>query len=154
MKRGETIFGLCIFAFGALMLKGTLKLKYFVDEVPGPGFLPFWVSLGIIILGVTLTVGGIRSRGPSSDIEPRPAWMGRLRIWMTLGALAISLLLFDALGFAVTAFVFVAVVTFMLGARSWRDLVLVPLLAAAILHIIFAVLLKVPLPIGILSILG
>src|SRR3989304_4386063 len=47
-----------------------------------------------------------------------------------LGALAVSLLLLEILGFMVTTTLFMAVVVFGLGVRSWRMLAAVPLLSA------------------------
>ncbi len=154
MNRAETVFGLGILAFGGLLLEESLKLPYFVEEVPGPGFFPFWLSLAIIAFGLALTVRGARSGAGTSEKGDWPDASGWMRIGIMMGALALCLVLLDSAGFLVTAALFVAVATFGLGTRSWQALLPVPLVAAAVLYGVFAVWLKVPLPSGILGLFG
>ena len=59
-----------------------------------------------------------------------------------LGALAVALLLLDKLGFVIVVTVFMAVVMFSLGVRSWRMLATVPVLTAIGLYVVFAVWLQ------------
>ncbi len=151
MSKAETIVGIGILSFGALMLTGTIKMPYFLEGVPGPGFLPLWLSFGLIATGGILTIKGIRP-GPLPKAEV--LWPGRIgwqRNGILLGALAISFLLLDLLGFLVTTALFVAAVAFGLGTRSWRILTSVPLLTAIVLYGVFALWLRVPLPRGILD---
>lgn len=154
MSKSEVAFGLGIVAFGAVVLRESLQLPYFVEETPGPGFLPTWVSLAIIALGAAISAAGMRTSIP---LEERPTWPGAsgwLRLAVLLGALVISLLLFESVGFLVLAWAFVALVTFGLGIRSWPVLLAVPLASALVLNGVFAVMLKVPLPKGLLAFLG
>ena len=151
MSKAETIVGVGGLSIGALLLMGTIMMPYFLEGVPGPGFLPLWVSFGLIATGGMLTIKGIWS-GPIP--KPEIIWPGRIgwrRNGVLLSTLAISFLLLDLLGFLVTSALFVAAVAFGLGTRSWRILASVPLLTAIVLYGVFAVWLRVPLPRGILA---
>jgi putative tricarboxylic transport membrane protein len=151
MNKAETVAGSVFVVIGVLVLLETLKFPYFLEGVPGPGFLPLWVSFGIIGTGLVLTAQGIRRRLAPREEIMWPDTAGWRRVGLMLGALAVSLLLLEMLGFMVTVTLFMAVVVFCLGVRSWRMLVSVPLLSAIGLYGIFAVWLRVPLPKGILA---
>lgn len=150
MNKAETVAGFLIVAIGVLLLLEAIKFPYFVEGVPGPGFLPLWISFGIIGSGLVLAVKGIRPRLVIEEGITWPEATGWQRVGLMLGALAVSLLLLEWLGFMVATTLFMAVVVFGLGVRSWRVLATVPLLSAVGLYVIFAVWLRVPLPKGIL----
>ena len=151
MSKAETIVGVGILSMGAFLLMGTFKMPYSLEGVPGPGFLPLWLSFGLIAVGGILAAKGIWP-GPLPKAEVVwPGGIGWRRNGIILGALAISFLLLDLLGFLVTTALFVAAVAFGLGTRSWRILASVPLLTAIVLYGVFAAWLRVPLPRGILA---
>lgn len=151
MSKAETIVGCGVLSMGALLLMGTIKMPYFLEGVPGPGFLPLWLSLALIATGGILTIKGIRPGPLPKAVVIWPERIGWRRNGILLSALAISFLLLDLLGFLVITALFVAAVAFGLGTRSWRILTSVPLLTAIVLYGVFAVWLRVPLPRGILA---
>ena len=153
MNKAETVAGSVFVAIGVLVLLEAIKFPYFLEGVPGPGFLPVWISSGIIGAGLVLAVKGIRPRLAPQEGITWPEAAGWRRVGLMLGALAVSLLLLEMLGFMLTTTLFMAVVVFGLGVRSWRMLASVPLLSAVGLYVIFAVWLRVPLPKGILAFL-
>ncbi len=151
MNRAETIVGVGVLSIGVFLLLGSMQMPYFLEGVPGPGFLPLWLSLGLIAAGGMLTMKGIRP-GPLPKAEVIwPGWIAWKRNGILLITLAISFLLLDLLGFLVTTALFVAVVAYGLGTRSWRILASLPPLTAIVLYGVFAVWLRVPLPRGILA---
>ena len=154
MNKAEAVAGAVCVVLGGLMLLESLKFPYFVEGVPGPGFLPLWISFGIIGTGLVLAVKGFRPRLVTQEGITWPDAAGWRRVGLMLGALAVSLLLLELLGFLVTTTLFMAAVVFGLGVRSWRMLASVPLASAVGLYVIFAVWLRVPLPKGILAFLG
>jgi hypothetical protein len=149
MNKTETAAGGVVTAIGVLMLLQSLRFAYFLEGVPGPGFLPRWIAIALIGTGLVLTVKGLR---PAVVLEEAIQWpdaAGWKRVALMLGALAVALILLDKLGFMVVTTAFMAVLIFGLGVRSWRMLVSVPLVAAIGLYVVFAVWLRVPLPKGI-----
>lgn len=79
---------------------------------------------------------------------------GWLRVVLMLVAMAASFLLLEVLGFVVVTALFMAVMVYCLGERSWRIFATVPVLSAVGLYIVFAIWLRVPLPKGIITFLG
>jgi len=151
MNKAEAVVGAVVTALGIAILVGAANFPYFVEGVPGPGFLPRWISFGIIGTGLVLTAQAFRhSLVPAQEIA-WPNATGWRRVALMVGAMAVSLLLLEILGFVVTTALFMVVVVFCLGVRSWRTLVLVPPLSAIGLYAIFALWLRVPLPKGILA---
>lgn len=149
MNKAEAVAGSVVVAIGAFMLFESMKMLYMLDNVPGPGFLPRWLAAGLIGIGLVLTAKGMRPALAVREIIDWPDATGWRRVALMSGALAVALLVLDTLGFLVTTAVFMVVVVYGLGSRSWRMLVSMPLAAAIGLYVIFAVWLQVPLPKGI-----
>jgi putative tricarboxylic transport membrane protein len=157
MNKAESGAGAVFVAIGAWMLRDAVNMSYFVEGVPGPGFLPLWIALGIIVSGVVLTAKGVwprRLAAPDAEGVTWPQAAGWWRVALMLGAMAVSLVVLEKLGFMVTTTLFMVAVVFGLGVRSWWVLATVPLVSAVALYVIFAVWLRVPLPKGILTFLG
>lgn len=153
MNKAETVAGAVVLAIGVALLLGSIKFPYLLDGVPGPGFLPRWIAIGLLGSGLVLTVQAIRARLVALEAIQWPKANGWARVGLMLGGLAVSLVVLDRLGFLLTTTLFMAVVIFGLGVRSWRMLASIPLLAAIGLYVVFAVWLQVPLPKGVLSFL-
>jgi hypothetical protein len=150
MNKAETTAGGIVTVVGVLMLLESMKFAYFLDGVPGPGFLPRWVAAGLICVGLFLTAKGIR---PGMAAQKAIAWPdagASRRVAAILGALALALLLLEKLGFVIVVTGFMAVVMYSLSVRSWLMLATVPVLTAIGLYVVFAVWLLVPLPRGVL----
>ncbi|HEX2827048.1 MAG TPA: tripartite tricarboxylate transporter TctB family protein [Burkholderiales bacterium] len=149
MNKAEALSGAVFAAIGGFMLLHALKLAYIVDDIPGPGFLPRWIAAGLIATGSVLVLKALRPK----DTEPTawPGAAGWLRVILVLAALGLAFVALTTLGFLVTTTLFVGVVIFGLGVRSKVMLATVPLLAAIVLYVVFAVCLSVPLPKGVLE---
>lgn len=149
MDKAETVAGGVVTAIGVAMLLKSFTFAYFVEGVPGPGFLPRWIAGGLVCAGLVLTAKGLRPSLALREAIPWPDASGWRRVALMFGALAVALLLLDKLGFMVVTTAFMAVLIFGLGVRSWVMLVTTPLAAAIGLYVVFAVWLRVPLPKGI-----
>ncbi|HEY9446694.1 MAG TPA: tripartite tricarboxylate transporter TctB family protein [Burkholderiales bacterium] len=152
MDRVETAAGAIVLALGLSLLVGALRFPFFLEGVPGPGLLPLLIAFGITGAGAALIVQAVRH--PTGVVVRWPPASGWARVGFMLGAMAASFLLLDALGFVVVTVLFMAVMVYCLGERSWRIFATVPLLSAIGLYVVFAVWLRVPLPKGIITFLG
>jgi len=149
MHKAEVIAGALVLAFGAALLAGAMRFPFFLDGVPGPGFLPLLISFGVAASGIVLITGGIRG-----SIRENPRWAaaaGWRRVGYMLAAMTVSFLLLELLGFLIVTTLFMAAMIYALGERSWRMLATVPVLSAIALYVVFAVWLRVPLPKGIIT---
>ena len=151
MNKTEATAGTLVAALGLLLLVNARRLEYMVEEVPGPGFLPLWLGIGILACGAILALKALRpARSHAQRIEwpERPGWV---QIAVMIGGLGVGLYVLEPLGFLITASLFIAALMVSLGVRSWPKLIGVPILAAVVLHLVFVVWLGVPLPMGLLS---
>lgn len=151
MNKAETAAGGVITAIGVLMLMESMKFAYFLDGVPGPGFLPRWVAAGLVCVGLFLTVKGIRPGAVLRKAIEWPDAAALRRVAILMGTLALALLFLEKLGFIIVTTVFMTAVMLSLGVRSRATLAAVPVLTAIALYVVFAAWLRVPLPQGLLS---
>lgn len=154
MNKAETLAGVLFAALGIFMLVESFKVPYLIEGVPGPSFLPRWIAFGLVATGVVLALRTAFPRFAKVDPPEWPAARGWARVALMLGALTVSFIALETLGFLVTTTAFIAVVIYGLGVRSWLMIASVPLLAALVLYAVFAVWLQVPLPKGILDFAG
>lgn len=111
----------------------------------GPLFWPTMLAWGVIGLGALLVFTNVLRGVRPSDIPEDMTWWGIIRVVLTAGVLIGYLLLFNVLQFWLITIVAVAVLTALYGVRNWKSLVIFPVIIGLILHLLFVVLLKVPL---------
>ena len=160
MRAAQILLPVAIVVFGAvIMWEALTTMEYFNERrgAPGPGFMPFWLSLAAVVLGLALLARALLARtvlaaagaaGAADDWPDRAGWS---RILLVMAAFAGALLVLRPLGFILTTTLYVGIVGWGLGMR--RPLVLLPTaIAAGIgLHVLFAVWLRVALPRGVFS---
>ena len=117
------------------------------DEIIGPMVFPaFFGILGGIVLGGLLLTKGIGRSESAQAISRR----GMVRVGEILLGVGVYVLAAELVGFVLTAFAIVSVLMWRLGVRWWVSLWITLLVVMAVYHI-FAVMLRVPLPRGILG---
>lgn len=112
---------------------------------PGAGFWPLLIVAAMGGLGIWLIVHpsreGVAVAGPESRWE---------RLWIALGTMAFYVGALDRLGFPLaTALLLLAQLRWVEG-RPWRSSAGIAVLATLISFVLFRVLLKVPLPAGVI----
>ena len=149
MRLNDTLTGLLLLGFGSVVALYSRAFPATPGSSIGPGLFPIVIGLGIAACGAVL-MWNARKQGKVRWLEFED-WMRQPR--MALNAvLVISALIFyalavDALGFFVTAFVFLVTLFLAFGtARRW----IAPLAVVVTLglHVAFYSLLRVPLPWG------
>ena len=120
--------------------------------IPGPGFLPFVTGIILVALSLILLISRFLDRGGRAGPkeEPMPGGLALSRILIVLGALCLYVLILEPLGFMVTTFLFM-IVLLRLEPRKWMFILLVSIGATAFFFVLFKVLLRVPLPAGVLG---
>ena len=143
-----------ILGLGALLLAafvGVASWRFGLGSPlsPGPGFWPFLVALCIAGLG-----GALALRPDPTFRAPSGAGSRWRSLWIALGTLGIFVLALEPLGYPVTTtFLLLAQFRWVEG-RSWRMSLCTAVTAAIVSFVIFRLLLKVPLPVGILPLPG
>lgn len=101
-------------------------------------------GLGVVILGILLATGGLRTTSAADRFTAR----GALRVAIVLGAIGVYLIAAETVGFVLTAGAITAFLMWLLDVRV-RTALLVSASVVAVVYHVFAVLLRVPLPRGV-----
>ena len=147
MKRLERIAAGVIFLIGAGAAYAAIEMGYGSARFPGPGFLPFWIAALL-----TLTAGLYLAANRGRDANPRRLWeptAWRRPCLSALVMLAFTLLM-GWLGFFSATFLLFVAWLIVVEKEKWLTVGTVSLLGTLGAYILFAMLLKVPLPKGFL----
>jgi hypothetical protein len=147
MKRFERVAAGIFLVIGAGAAYLALEMGYGSVRFPGPGFLPFWLA---VPLTLTAAIYLLACRGP--DAAARPLW--ERDTWRRPGLSAVIMLLFTLLmgwlGFFASTFLLFLAWLILVERERWITVGAVSILGTLGAYILFAVLLKVPLPKGLL----
>lgn len=151
LQRSYQIAGAALMCLAVFVAFESLKLKYYTNQGPGPGFFPFWLSLLLGALAIVILLQA--SRRP----EPMPldffaSRTGYLRMAAVVSALVGTTVLLDPLGFRLTMLAMYLFLLYAFGQRRPIVMTLASLAGSFGVYHLFVRWLKVPLPIGILGI--
>ena len=117
----------------------------------GPTVFPYFLTACLSILSVAMIVRGLReekSRILSFSIKDSATFQMVLLIILVLG---LSFFI-NEIGFILGGIGFMVLAQIVLGSRKWLILLTVSLAVVGIIYVLFAALLRVPLPEGIFTI--
>lgn len=133
-------------ALGCLLL---LLTQHITEPDIATGLSPRWWPgiLGAIIclLSVGVAIKDQVSEGKSGDELTAATRLGMIRVAAVIAAAFGYGVLWYFLDFRVATFVLVAGLSYIIGGRGWRALLLFPFLVSLVLYALFVLLLKVPL---------
>jgi putative tricarboxylic transport membrane protein len=151
MKISDTVVGAGFVMAGALIFAGTLSYPPLDDGQPGPSLFPRLVAALMAGFGATLSVKGFRAR----DVSEALHWRGLHRstgfvnaVFVLAGVLA-YIVLVERLGFLIVGAVVIFVLMWRLEVR-WPRALVIAVVFNALVHLLFAKILRVPLPLGLL----
>jgi len=138
------------FGVGAFFALYACTIEIGAWNEPGPGFLPFWggiilVMMSLSLLAITWKRVGLASPSffPESD-----SWK---RVTATFVALIAYNLVFDVLGFTLATFLFIGFLVKFIFPQSWLRSFIVAASAALIAKLLFVNFLQTQLPKGFLG---
>ena len=145
----DIIGSLILILIGASVVVGSIRLHIGTPTTPQPGFFPFLG--GAILIGLSLILLAYGWLGHGKRIEAfgeirRPA--------ILVVAMAGYVGVLDRLGYVPATFLISLVILRVLGVKSWKVLGLASVLLAGGTYLLFARLLGIELPAGILEFLG
>jgi putative tricarboxylic transport membrane protein len=161
MHVSDRISGAAVTFLGLLTIVGAIQLLPMPGQDVGPSAFPIVIGIGLGISGLLIALGiGHRfeeeAQADLAAIEPetmlagaeghaRSAW----RAWIPPALLLVYVTVVGQVGFVPTAALLILVASLALGARL-RLALPMALLAPFVVHLLFAKLLRVPLPVGLL----
>ena len=151
MRRNYLISAGLFLLLAIFIAYGAIRLKYYTQLAPGPGFFSLWLSFFLAIASLAM---GIEAWGkpPEKEIDTfLPQREGLIKIGSVLLSLIFTIVMLEPLGFRLTMVTIYIFLLWILGQRGISTL-LIALAGSFGVYQIFVDLLSVPLPIGFLGI--
>ena len=170
MKQDELVVGALLFLFGVLTSVYSLKLNVGTINEIGTGFFP--LSLGILLMVLSsvylaqivlrLREVALKEKTPSSP-EAAPTVIGAktsifskigqptVNVSVVVGSMVFFALFLNILGYLLCTFLMLLVLLRVLGLKNWIVILIIAVISAAGSWLLFAKLLKIPLPQGFIG---
>lgn len=154
LQKSDRVIGFIWLVVGISFCAGSIGLKLWDLQKPGPGFLPFLSGSLLILLGLILLFSPSTKESAAEKKEEGPAVRtkeNRRRLISSFSILLGYILLFEPLGFFFSTFLFFFFLFKLTEPKRW----LIPSMASGatviLSYLVFSVWLKVTLPPGILK---
>ncbi len=156
MRRVDLGVALTFLIIGAFVfIASYINLPYQSEYGPGPGFMPRWLGVFLVLASIALMIQTFIQRKPE-DVSgvSRANLQPIIRVSTALSALFASFFLLNLLGFSLSFALFVFSLLLALEHKqlNFKKIVIIAIILPAIFTLTFRVLLQVPLPTGILGI--
>ena len=154
MRTKDAQYGRVLFILAAAMIAMTTTFPAFPGQKYGPDLFPRILGTGIIVCGATLVWRGIAARRagePWVAFEPwvRDPWRATSFV-LVLVMLAVYIVAAETIGFIPIAVVFLLGLFLWLGVRPIPAVIIASAMTFAMFYF-FALVLRVPLPRGLLT---
>lgn len=153
MRRRDVWSSLVWLGVGIVFLVGSLRAGLFRKGIPGPGFLPFIISLSLIVLSLMVFFPAL-SRKKEDAIEGEnffPEKDSFKKVLFGLIALFAYGFALEYTGYIITTFVFMIFTSMIMERGKWIGPLVMAVLTAVLSYLLF-VALEVQLPSGFLGI--
>jgi putative tricarboxylic transport membrane protein len=145
-NKSDLISGVCVAAFGVYVAVASSRLSYVSEHGPGPGFMPLWLGIGLIVLAISLIAIDLARPEPKRTIK-----LGPWRVARTLGgwlAVMASIILLPLLGFSLSLALLTIFLVVVLDRRSLWIALVVAIGLSLSFYVVFVFALGVSLPSG------
>lgn len=147
MRMTNRIASIIIFLIGLYVFVGAMKLDYILKGIPGPGFLPRWVSLLIMVLALVLLLLSF-AKNESKERHPFNAAEFK-NAGIIIGSAVFVMLVTRYLGLSLAIGIMAGAIARFTGPTSWKKVIAVTVATPVASFVLFDILLGVPLPTGI-----
>jgi putative tricarboxylic transport membrane protein len=148
-KSSDLWAGLALAALGLYIVVQAAHWEYMGPDGPGPGFFPLWYGIAIVVLSLALVAAGVRTRLRRSG-APFP-WKSVRRAFVVWLAFAVSVALFNVLGFTVSFGLLCFFIVAVMYRRPLKVAAAVAVASALGFYLVFPLALGVSLPVGVLG---
>lgn len=146
----ERALALASLTGSGLYLWGALAFPFGTAARPGPGFFPAAVGVFLCLVAAAFVARALQRQAILTVPAAPVARDARARVATTTAGLAGFCLLLPWTGYPLAALLFVALLLRRLGGARWARALVAAAASAALSYYVFAVLLGVPLPRGVL----
>jgi putative tricarboxylic transport membrane protein len=151
MRRSTIAASLILAGLAGLILFEASRLAFGSIRVPQTGFFPSILAILLLFFSIALLLQTRREAGSEKRDEPinSEAWS---RIGITLAAMLGFAVVLEKLGFLLSTFTVMLLLLRVVEPQKWPRVIAVALATALISYFLFARLLNIPLPAGVLEI--
>jgi putative tricarboxylic transport membrane protein len=153
MRLNDAVFGVLLIVFAIAEIAYTRTFPSLHGQAYGPDLFPILIGVGFLITGAVLTFQGLAQRAGHTLLEVG-AWAADRRNVVNFALVLLALLFYIAasewLGFILTAFIIMLVLLKSFGS-GWVAAAVIATLTTLCIHTLFARVLLVPLPWGLLQ---
>ncbi|XBS71376.1 tripartite tricarboxylate transporter TctB family protein [Acerihabitans sp. KWT182] len=168
MRRADVAFGSVVAVVAAAVLVIAWQMPFYVNNVPGPGFLPRIVAAILLLLGVILIVQSLRPEIPEvravgavnpleakTHGKPEPAvntkdFFPKRTVAVFLGYV-VSVPLFALIGFVLTGMLLMAYILLFIEKRRHYGAYIAIVAVPIVIYLLFVQVLGIELPNGLLN---
>ena len=151
MKRAEQVLGAVLWLFAIYIAWESSLIESGAEFGMGPGFMPFWLSVGLGITAAALLARAVALPARRFDPAFYPDRAGGMRVILVLVGYLLAIVLMKPLGLPLCLALLTALTMPVFGSRSWKAIALTAILTLFGVYLIFGRWLGVPLPMGILE---
>ena len=149
MRGADRVTAVLLLVFSVAFGAGAIKqYSWWGPGGPGSAFLPFWVSLVMVILAIMLLVRAFREKDPGSSWLPRGE--GLRDMLVVLGVTVVFVALLNVTGMVIGTALYLGFLIRYLGRHRWWVTLAIALGAAFFNWLVFVRWLRVPMPEGML----
>lgn len=149
LKKANLILGLFLSALSIFVI---VEAKKMPPEMPGsglgPGVLPFWLGVGILVLSAILIAQSLLDKKPGKKIFSTSE---SVSVGIMFAAMVIYAILMDLLGFGLATLLLVFFLVRRIGNYTWWKCGAMGVIVAVVSVYLFRILLDMPLPTGIVG---
>jgi putative tricarboxylic transport membrane protein len=147
MWQARVIGGFTVLALGLATVFFSLQLPYHSDYGPGPGFLPLWIGVVLVLCSLVVTVQELRTANSGETFfQPRTRMAVKVLV-----VIALTFLVFPLVGFSVGFGLFIFATMRLMGSHRWVTCGVAAVLTAVSIHFLFGHWLDIPLPTGLVG---
>ena len=148
MWYANILAGAAFFLLGvATTILAWLDLPYTSDFSPGPGFLPLWLGIGLMICSIPVIVAELINKAKSEKLV-RPETVKCVKVLILIVAV---FLLLPVSGFSAGLALITAGGMRLMGRHSWGSCAATVIVTAVAIHYLFGQWLGIPLPQGMIG---
>jgi putative tricarboxylic transport membrane protein len=151
--KSDLMSGIFWLLFSVFATVGSYRLGLGNLAKPGSGLLPFAASCVLGLLSLTLALQALRSKRAKGEAL-WPTRTGWLKVILVLVSILIYATALEKLGFPLSTFLLLLLLLKTIEPQPWLTSILFPLLVVAAAYVVFNLWLKVPLPSGLLGLIG
>ncbi|CVK19451.1 MULTISPECIES: tripartite tricarboxylate transporter TctB family protein [Sporomusa] len=148
MTKQERMAGLLLVLLGmAVVYYGFSVLTVGTIQEPGPGFFPAICGTGIVILSVIWFITSLKTEACAAPLWEKGAWLSPL---IAVILIAVYASIMEILGYILATIVFLIAWQQAIEREKWLKTGIIAIVGTTVMYVLFAYLLGVPLPEGIL----